>query len=64
MVGAFETERGEAEVDDDTVSTFNGIVASFAERQVYARDQHFRYTFREGEPARKASKLISDPKFR
>jgi hypothetical protein len=45
------------------VASFNGVVAAFAERQVYARDYHFRYSFREDEPSRKASRLITDPKF-
>jgi hypothetical protein len=63
MVGAFEIDDGEAEIDEDMVASFNGIVAAFAERQVYARDYHFHYTFQEDEPARKASRLITDPKF-
>jgi hypothetical protein len=45
------------------VASFNGIVAAFAERQVYARDDHFHYRFREDEPSRKGSRLITDPKF-
>ena len=63
IVGAFEIEDGEAEIDENMVASFNGVVAAFAERQVYARDYHFRYSFREDEPSRKASKLITDPKF-
>ena len=63
LVGAFETSDGEAEIEEDMVAIFNGTVATFAERQVYARDYHFHYAFREGEPYRKASKLVSDPKF-
>jgi hypothetical protein len=63
VVGAFEIDDGEIEIDEDMVAGFNGTVAAFAERQVYARDYHFRYTFQEDEPSRKAAKLITDPKF-
>ena len=31
--------------------------------QVYARDLNFHYTLREAEPARKASRLITDANF-
>jgi hypothetical protein len=34
-----------------------------AEAQIYARDPNFHYAMQPDEPSKKASKLLSDPRF-
>jgi len=62
-IGAFELQGGDFDADEALVASINGTIIAFAERQVYARDLNFHYRLREAEPARKASRLISDPNF-
>jgi hypothetical protein len=63
VVGAFELQDGEHEASADLVAEMNGTIIAFAERQVYARDQNFTYSFEAGEAAHKASRLINDQRF-
>jgi Protein of unknown function (DUF4238) len=63
VIGAFELRDSIHRADDTMVPSINGTIIAFAERQVYARDLSFHYTLRDAEPARKASKLISDANF-
>jgi hypothetical protein len=63
VVGAFEAQDGEAEIDEEMTAQFNGTVASFAERHVYARDFNFKYAL-TADGSRKASRLASDPLWR
>jgi hypothetical protein len=60
MVGAFELQDGEVEVDESTVARFNGTVALYAQRHAYSRDHHFKYLIGDGDEPRKASRLASD----
>jgi hypothetical protein len=60
VVGAFELEHGEMEIDEGLTAQFNGTVAVFAERQVYSRDHHFHYSVDDSGRLRKASRLASD----
>jgi hypothetical protein len=60
VVGAFELEHGEADVDEDLIARFNGTVAMYAERQVYSRDHRFHYLLDDDGQSRKASRLASD----
>jgi hypothetical protein len=62
-IGAFELKDGTYEADDIMAASINGTIIAFAERQVYARDLHFTYCMRDGMPARKASRLMSDRQF-
>jgi hypothetical protein len=63
VVGAFEVQDGEAKIDEEMTAQFNGTIASFAERHVYARDYNFKYALSPA-AARKASRLASDPLWR
>jgi hypothetical protein len=63
IVGAFEIENTTVEIGDDMVALFNGAAVASAQRQVYARDHNFRYSFRHGEEPRKASRLLRDNRF-
>jgi hypothetical protein len=63
VVGAFELEEGHADATPLMVAEMNGTIALFAERQVYARDMTFTYSFGEGISPRKASKLVKDRTF-
>jgi Protein of unknown function (DUF4238) len=62
-IGAFELVDGGFSANEAMVAEVNGTIIAFAERQVYARDLSFHYQLREAEPARKASRLISDAYF-
>jgi Protein of unknown function (DUF4238) len=63
MVGSFEIENGEADILEESVASVNGAIVLTAEAQVYARDHNFHYTMQPDEPPKKASKLLSDPRF-
>ena len=63
VIGAFEIEEDETEIDGWHVAAINGTIAAFADRQTYARDMNFAYVFQAGESPRKASKLIDDRRF-
>ena len=39
-MGAFEAEEKEIEASQLMISPFNGAVITYAERQVYVRDNH------------------------
>jgi Protein of unknown function (DUF4238) len=62
-IGAFELEDGPWEADAAMVASINGTIIAFAERQVYARDLHFRYFMEQSGQPRKASRLMLDGKF-
>ena len=65
IIGAFEIPKNnEIEVDEATVASCNGRTATFADRQIYARDVNFTYLMEVGEQPRKGSRLISDSRFR
>ena len=63
MVGAFELEEGENDALPGMVAAFNGTVAQYARRQVYARDANFRYMFEHGESSKSGIELALDPRF-
>lgn len=64
VIGTFETEDGELEVNENVVAGINGAQVVFSRRQVYARDYNFHYALQPSEPLRKASKLVDDKRFR
>jgi hypothetical protein len=63
LVGAFELDEGVHEVSDEFVAQCNRTIISFAEWQVYARDNHFRFISSTDE-IRKANRLLDDPNFK
>ena len=63
VIGAFEIEDGEYYANDDIIAHLNGAFIAYSQRQVYARDLHFTYTFDAQSPPRKASRLITDRNF-
>jgi hypothetical protein len=65
MIGAFEmdADADAREASESMVAAINATIASYAERQVYSRDMHFRYAGDDGTP-RKASRLASEQWFR
>lgn len=64
MIGAFELKDDEREVADEVVAAVNGAIATYAERQVYARDSNFHYQTQSSAPPRKANKLLGDQIFK
>jgi hypothetical protein len=63
VMGAFEIDDGEMTATDEQVAKLNGLFILHSDRQVYSRDYNFIYSPRQGSPARKASKLITDEIF-
>jgi hypothetical protein len=63
VIGTFEGQNGERRIDEFSVAAFNGAIITFAERQVYARDQDFFYAMHEFEIPKPASQLITDHRF-
>jgi hypothetical protein len=63
VVGAFEIEDGEEDINEDRVGLMNGAMVQNASRQVYSRNHMFSYTMTLEEPTRKGSQLISDTRF-
>jgi hypothetical protein len=65
VVGAFELKPGTViEIGEAGVAGLNGAQVAYSVRQVYARDQNFRYALQPDEPPREASRLIEDRRFR
>ena len=63
LIGAFEIKDAVLDISDMAVAGFNGAMVAYAQRHVYARDMQFSYSMQPNEPARKASKLITDRAF-
>jgi hypothetical protein len=57
MIGTFEGPDGVVDADEQQVALMNGVILGHSERQVYARDDRFRYRMRDGEPRRGADVL-------
>lgn len=64
MIGAFELKDDERTIAEEGVAAFNGAIAAYAERQVYARDANFYYSTQPSLPPRKANKLLGDKIFK
>ena len=64
VIGAFELEELEIDINENGVAGLNGAQVAYAERQVYARDHNFTYSLQPNEGPRKASKLMCDKRFR
>ena len=63
VMGAFDIENEATTAPDNYVAEINGLIIAYSRRQVYARDMNFSYTSRQGEPPRKASRLMTDRNF-
>ncbi len=57
MVGSFEGRNGVIEATADVVAQINGIIAGHSERQIYAKDDRFRFAIGTGEIRRGADIL-------
>jgi hypothetical protein len=57
MIGTFEGPDGVVDADEQQVAMMNGIILGHSRRQVYARDDRFRYRMRDGELRRGADVL-------
>ena len=63
LLGAFEIADSVHEINEAMVAGVNACTINFATRQVYARDLNFHYQFPDGQPVKKASRLIDDSRF-
>ena len=61
LVGAFEIDEQVDVVDEHFVAQINAVTILHSDRQVYARDLHFKYQPYRERPMRKGSHLINDP---
>jgi hypothetical protein len=61
IIGAFEFENDEIEVDADFVSVLNGNLILHSNRQVYARDDDFTYGLQHHTKAMRGTGLLNDP---
>ena len=57
MLGTFDGRRGAIEATPEVVAQFNGIIAAHSNRQIYAKDDRFRYALGSGEIRRGADIL-------
>ncbi len=57
MLGVFDGEVGVREARPETVAQINGIIVAHSNRQIYARDDRFRYALASGEIRRGADIL-------
>jgi hypothetical protein len=63
VIGAFEIENGEQDVNDVAVASLNGATIAYAKRQVYALDPDFKYSMQYDEPLRTEADLMTDSRF-
>jgi hypothetical protein len=64
IVGAYELENGECDVTEEQVASCNGTTILNSHRQVYARTISFTYQIDQSKPARRASELLEDERFK
>lgn len=57
MVGTFDGRHGDIEATPEVVAKINGIIAAHSNRQIYAKDDRFRYAVGSGEIRRGADIL-------
>lgn len=57
LIGTFEGPDGVVDADEKQVALMNGVILGNWQRQVYARDDRFRYRMRDGELRRGADAL-------
>lgn len=59
MLGVFDGREGVTDVSPDVVAQVNGIIIYYGHRQIYARDNRFRYALASGE-IRRGADLLED----
>lgn len=64
VVGAFELENGEHQLNEEGVAGINGALVAYADRQVYARNGDFLYSRQYAEKPRRGVELVNDLLFR
>jgi hypothetical protein len=64
VVGAFELDDGEADVNDAEVASANGTIILNAQRQVYSGREDFQYQIDQKQQPRPGSDLIADEAFK
>jgi hypothetical protein len=64
VVGAFELDNGEADVNDEDIASANGTNILNAHRQVYAGREDFQYQIDQTQQPRPAFDLIADERFK
>jgi hypothetical protein len=64
LVGAFELQEDELELNEDGVAGVNGAIVAYAERQVYAYDGDYTYSRQNHEAPRRGAELVNDILFR
>lgn len=57
LIGTFEGPDGVIDVDERQVALMNGVILGNWQRQIYARDDRFRYRMQDGEVRRGADAL-------
>jgi Protein of unknown function (DUF4238) len=63
LLGRFEGNESEYDISPYQAAAFNGTVASFAGRQVFACNDRFVYVMRPGAAPKRAAKLFDEPGF-
>jgi hypothetical protein len=63
LFSRFEGDECAYDASDYQVAAFNGAIACFAERQVFAENDRFVYVMREGVAPRRGSQLLNEPGF-
>jgi hypothetical protein len=64
LVGAFELQEDERELNEVGVAGVNGAIVAYAERQVYAYDVDYTYSRQNNEAPRRGAELVNDLLFR
>ena len=64
VVGAFELDNGEADIDEEDVASANGAIILNAQRQVYAGRVDFQYQIDQNNQPRPGSHLFNDEQFK
>ena len=64
LVGAFELQEGELELNENGVAGVNGAIVAYADRHVYAYDGDYTYARQNNETPRRGAELVNDILFR
>jgi hypothetical protein len=64
LVGAFELQEDELQLNENGVAGVNGAIVAYAERQVYAYDGEYSYARQYNEAPRRGAELVNDLLFR
>lgn len=62
LIGTFDDPSGTTDADEAEVALINGVIMGYSGRQIYARDDRFRYLRPDGEVRRGADALHDLPR--